>query len=303
MKHNGGRRPDEILAEIERTRSDMDATLNAIENRLTPGQLVDQGIDYLRNSGANEFVANLGGSVKHNPLPVALVGIGLAWLMAAGRKPGDYGYSSYDTDFGPSTTDKLRSRASDTLNRASETMSSAKQSFSQTAQSAKQSLSQTAQSFGQSAQSAKQSLAGTAQSMRERASSMSQSARQQVDRAKGGFEYMLREQPLVLGAIGLAIGAAVAAMAPRTRKEDEMMGEARDRLLDEAAEAGKERLERAQHVATAGKDAAKKEAERQGMSRGDGEDKSAAGPGASAKTSTVNEQPFYETPGGPRNLP
>ena len=77
MRHNGGRRPEEILAEIERTRTDMDATLSAIEHRLTPGQLVDQGIDYLRHSGANEFIANLGGSVKHNPMPVSLVGIGM----------------------------------------------------------------------------------------------------------------------------------------------------------------------------------------------------------------------------------
>ena len=39
MKHNGERRPEEIQAEIQRTRSNMDATLSAIENRLTPGQL------------------------------------------------------------------------------------------------------------------------------------------------------------------------------------------------------------------------------------------------------------------------
>ena len=293
MKHNGGRRPDEILAEIERTRSDMDATLNAIENRLTPGQLVDQGIDYLRNSGANEFIANLGGSVKHNSLPVALVGIGLAWLMAAGKKPGDHGYCGYDTDPGPSTTDKLRSRASDTLDLASGKMHSAKQSLGQTAASAKQSLSE------------------TAQGLRERAAAMGSSARQQMDRAKGGFEYMLREQPLALGAIGLAIGAVVAAMAPRTRKEDEMMGEARDRLLDEASQVGKEKLAQATQVAAAATDAAtdaaKKEAGRQGLTRGDGEDKSATAPGTStrtsAKTSTVNEQPFYEAPGGPRHLP
>ncbi|MGH8741625.1 MAG: DUF3618 domain-containing protein, partial [Burkholderiales bacterium] len=70
MRHNGERRPEEIQAEIARTRGDMDATLTAIEQRLTPGQLVDQGIDYIRNSGANEFVSNLGGSVKSNPMPV-----------------------------------------------------------------------------------------------------------------------------------------------------------------------------------------------------------------------------------------
>lgn len=242
MRHNGGRRPEEILAEIERTRTDMDATLSAIEHRLTPGQLVDQGIDYLRHSGANEFVANLGGSVKHNPLPVALVSIGLAWLMAAGKKP---------EDFGPSTTDKLRERASDTLNRASGTVESAKHRLSE-----------------------------TAQTMRERASGIASTTRQQAERAKGSFEYMLREQPLALGAIGLAIGAIVASVAPRTRQEDELMGEARDRLMEE-------KLGEVERVAGAAKDAATRA--------------STAKP--AGKTSTVNEQPFYESPGGPRNLP
>ena len=247
MKTNGGRRPDEIQADIERTRSDMDATLSAIENRLTPGQLVDQGIDYLRNSGANEFVSNLGNSVKQNPLPVALVGIGLAWLMASGRRADDYG-TAYEV--GPSTADKLRSRASETMNRASDKM-----------------------------QSAKQSLSETAQSVRERASAIGDSARQQMDRAKSGMDYMMREQPLALGAIGLAIGAIVAAMAPRTRKEDELMGEARDRLMERATEAGKEKIEEVKQAANT---VAQK---------------------TSAKTSTVNEQPYYESPGGPRDLP
>lgn len=259
MRHNGGRRPEEILAEIERTRSDMDATLSAIEHRLTPGQLVDQGIDYLRHSGANEFVANLGGSVKHNPLPVALVGIGLAWLMAAGKKPGEY--SSYDEEFGPSTTDKLRERASDTLSRASGTVESAKHRLSE-----------------------------TAQTMRERANGIASTTRQQAERAKGSFEYMLREQPLALGAIGLAIGAIVASMAPRTRQEDELMGEARDRLMEE-------KLGEVERVAGAAKDAATREAERQGLANPSSTAKPAG------KTSTVNEQPFYESPGGPRNLP
>lgn len=79
------RRPEEIQAEIRRTREQMDGTLSAIEQRFTPGQLVDQGLNYLRQSGGQEFVSNLGQQAKQNPLPVVLVGIGLAWLMATGK--------------------------------------------------------------------------------------------------------------------------------------------------------------------------------------------------------------------------
>src|SRR5687767_15933555 len=91
---NGSKRPDEILAEIDRTRGEMDRTLSAIEHRLTPGQLVDQGLDYLRHSGAAEFVQNLGGTAKQNPLPIALTAIGIGWLMALGREPAQPNYGS-----------------------------------------------------------------------------------------------------------------------------------------------------------------------------------------------------------------
>jgi len=204
MRHNGDRSPDEILAGIERTRSELDSTLSAIEHRLTPGQLVDQGLDYLRHSGANEFVQNLGGSVKHNPMPVALVGIGLAWLMAAGRSSGQSQAWSSESATG----------------------------------SAKQKMTQAGESISQAAQTA-----------RDRLSQATSGARQQYERVRGGYDSIVREQPLALGAIGVAIGAALAAAVPRTRKEDELMGAASERLTERAKQAGKEQLDKAQDVA------------------------------------------------------
>lgn len=212
MRHNGDRSPDEILAEIERTRSELDSTLSAIEHRLTPGQLVDQGLDYLRHSGANEFARNLGGSVKHNPMPVTLVGIGLAWLMASGRNSGP----SQSWSSGESAAGKM----------------------SEAAGSAKEKVSRAGESISQ-----------TARAARERLSQAGSGARQQYERVRGGYDSIVREQPLALGAIGIAIGAALAAALPRTRKEDELMGEASERLTEKAKEAGKEQLGKTQEVA------------------------------------------------------
>lgn len=212
MRHNGDRSPDEILAGIERTRSELDSTLSAIEHRLTPGQLVDQGLDYLRHSGANEFVRNLGGSVKHNPMPVSLVGIGLAWLMAAGRNSG----ASQSWSSGESAAGKM----------------------SEAAGSAKEKVSRAGESISQ-----------TAQAARERLSQAGSGARQQYERVRGGYDSIVREQPLALGAIGIAIGAALAAALPRTRKEDELMGAASEQLTEKAKEAGKEQLGKTQDVA------------------------------------------------------
>ncbi len=208
---NGSRRPDEILAEIDRTRGELDSTLSAIEHRLTPGQLVDQGLDYLRNSGGTEFVKNLGTSAKQNPLPVALVGIGLAWLMATNKRPGTATLAG---------TDAAQERISATAHSAMDTLGS-------TAQAARERASQ----LGESARQ------------------LGQSARHQVQRARSNVDYLVNEQPLALGAIGLAIGAVLAAAAPRTRQEDELMGETRERLAKKATEAGAEKAKQVMETA------------------------------------------------------
>lgn len=252
MKHNGehhgngSRRPDEILAEIERTRGEMDHTLTAIEQRLTPGQLIDQGLHYLKNSGGSEMVSNLGVQVKNNPLPLALVGVGLAWLMASSKNPPArepaWPYASMDEE-------SARARLGDRAHAAIGSISSA-------TDSAKQKLGETTQAMRDRVSSAG-----------ERVSQLGQSARQQMDRAKGGVDYMMREQPLALGALGVAIGALFAAMAPRTRKEDELMGSTRDQLLDQAKEVGKEKLEQVKDVAKTVTETATKEAEKKGLTK------------------------------------
>lgn len=232
MRTNGERRPDEIQAEIERTRGEMDRTLSAIEQRLTPGQLVDQGMDYLRHSGATEFAQNLGGAAKQNPLPVALAGIGIAWLMALGRQPAQHqGYGAqWTSGSSASSGPGMRESMSSMKDRANEKIGAMKDRASGTMQSASESYN-----------SARQRLSGTM-------SSVADTTRQQYERARGSLDYLVNEQPLLLGAIGLAIGAALGAAAPRTRKEEEMMGEASRNLMEKAKETGSQQLEKAKEI-------------------------------------------------------
>ncbi len=78
-------RPEDIKAGIDQERARVDATLEEIERRLTPGQLVDEVLRHARGPGT-DFVANLGRTLAANPIPTALVGVGLAWLLLA-RQP------------------------------------------------------------------------------------------------------------------------------------------------------------------------------------------------------------------------
>lgn len=72
----------ELEREIQAQRSQVESKIDEIQQRLSPGQLVDELLSYGKTHGGGDFVANLGRSATTNPLPVALVGIGLAWLMA-----------------------------------------------------------------------------------------------------------------------------------------------------------------------------------------------------------------------------
>ena len=118
---------------------------------------------------------------------------------------------------------------------------------------------------GETAQGARGRIRRTAEGTRRRfgragrsAREAAQSARSRVRRARGGFTHLLEERPLLVGAIGLAIGAALGAILPTTRREDEWFGETRDGLKERA----REELEKGRRVAHRAYDTARSEAER-----------------------------------------
>ncbi|WP_064693925.1 DUF3618 domain-containing protein [Rhizobium aegyptiacum] len=74
----------ELQREIDQDRQRLGERIDAIQERMSPGQMVDEFLAYAKNSGGSEFVGNLGRTLKENPLPVALMGVSLAWLMAKG---------------------------------------------------------------------------------------------------------------------------------------------------------------------------------------------------------------------------
>jgi hypothetical protein len=73
----------QLEREAEDTRTQLARTLDELRERITPGQLVDQAVDYAKDSGGGMFVRNLGRQTVANPIPVALIGAGIGWLMLA----------------------------------------------------------------------------------------------------------------------------------------------------------------------------------------------------------------------------
>ena len=79
--------PGRIEQDLDRTRARLDSRLSELQDRLSPGQVLDDLMGYFRGSEGADFGRNLLDSVKSNPLPAALTGIGLAWLMASNPHP------------------------------------------------------------------------------------------------------------------------------------------------------------------------------------------------------------------------
>ena len=104
--------PRRIEHDLDQTRSRLDGHLTELQQRLSPGQVLDDVMRYFRGSEGADFGRSLLDSVRANPLPAALTGIGVAWLMTANPRGGAIGPSSaangtgkaraYDRTSGPS---------------------------------------------------------------------------------------------------------------------------------------------------------------------------------------------------------
>src|SRR5436309_14024685 len=104
-----------IQADIDQTRSNMDRTFDAIESKLTPGQLLQEAWGIFKGgSGAGASKALR--IAKQHPLPAAVIGLGVGWLLldssrTTGGERGGYGRSrqSYSgTPDYPGTRDAFR---------------------------------------------------------------------------------------------------------------------------------------------------------------------------------------------------
>ena len=85
----------ELEREAEAIRSRVADTAESLKAKLTPGQIIDELTSVFSGSGGTEALSNLKLQVQDNPLPLVLVGTGLAWLMFGkghpfgGDSPGD----------------------------------------------------------------------------------------------------------------------------------------------------------------------------------------------------------------------
>lgn len=336
---NESRNPEQIERELEETRTNVDKTISALQDKVSPGQMIDETIGYLSkgSGGPKEYFANLGETFKENPVPTALIAMGLGWLMVSSssggssnqrgyyrQRSGPYGSEPYDeltseevyippearypserssSRGGVRISEKVRGHGARISERTGSAKDNVKDRVHSGATSAKDSVRSGAESVRSGAASVKDSLRSgaaevkhrigdTMENVREslhhrgektryRMRDMSYGARRRGQRmghrgqyrlrqAQGGYQRMLNEQPLVLGALGIAVGVAIGYALPATRREDEWFGETRDQLAQQAKETGQAYGEKAQRVAQSAIEGAKQEADNQNLTQQSG---------------------------------
>jgi hypothetical protein len=200
--------------------------------------------------GARQTMTNAGSTtvdtVKTNPIPTALVAVGLGWLIASairGRRGTEdrrivagpprireERYLGYEDEGGPFETAFEEGYVYPRRHRSAE-VREPRVGRAQSVKAKAESIAHDASAKAREARARAQVVARNAGAESRR---VARRAGMQVRRAERGFERELGHNPLAFGAVALAIGAGIGMLLPHTDVEDRIVGERKDKLLDGA---------------------------------------------------------------------
>ena len=223
-------------------------------------------------SSAGEVVVDTGSDIleiiQRNPIPAALTGLGLAWLYmnrSSGR-PAYGARSGSHTWRGTSDYGQYRSEARGPYQaRPYSDRGTGGGTLEQAQRKAGDAVSTVQETAGDAADTVRETASDVVDTVRETAGDLVDRAQSGVQRTGGGLMQMAQENPLMTAGVAAALGAAAGFYLPATRREDQLMGRARDRMMGQAQEVTQDAVEKVQRVAGEVQDTARKEAEREGL--------------------------------------
>jgi hypothetical protein len=195
-----------------------------------------------------DFVNSLQDAVRENPVPAALIGMGVLWMFMGGSKTSLFGGDGRKSIFrtamrgaeqvGNAVRD-TGEHASSTLSRAADVAagtSQATDAVRQASAAVRNAASRTASQAADAVSSAYDATTHVASRAAETVSNATMTATATGAKWGTNLSDLFDRQPLLLGAVGLAIGAGIAASVPTTEAEKKVMGEASDFIRDTVTE-------------------------------------------------------------------
>ncbi len=245
--------PDRVQRQIKaRARGEVDQLkANAKEKVRTTMKDLEHEVEYRGRS--------MWRTVKDNPVPATLMGVGLAWMVANSVRDED----SYDPDqYGPADSyPRAYPPAS-----VHGTAGAAELEYASEDHDGDESMMDRAEKMGdrvreegaEAVQKARDKAEDAVDAVQDRASELVDEGRHQVSeardrasewghrvehramRAERRVEHAIQDNPLAAGAMAAALGFAAGLMVPETQREHEMMGHTRDRMMDKAQTSAKD---------------------------------------------------------------
>lgn len=285
-----------IRAEIVETRERMGDTLDEIGERLNPHVVTERVKDGIRDAtiGRVENMARSAAdtmgearstmmdTIRDNPIPTAMVAVGLGWLFWNGRRASSADSDRYSYYGSTRARERLYSSGAgypygsnlytgegqyagerqgeqyglyaDQYGEEEGRMERARERVSELGHEAKERASDVADR----AQDMAHSVADRTQDM---AHTVADRTRRGARRVEDSFY----GNPLAMGAVTMALGVAAGLAIPETDREAELMGGARDRLVDRMKDAAEDAKEKVQNVASRAMEETKTAAREEGL--------------------------------------
>lgn len=290
---------EEVLRRIEATRERMGETIERIGDRVHPDRVqhelkarAREQVDELKHNvkrkakntmddvqhGVREKGRGVWDTIRENPLPAGMVGVGLAWLMANGTRHSDdatyrsnaspfdrpggydrhqpvpnryrplesasYAYDddlAFDHDFDDDDQSAIGDAADQIRAKSFDALDDARGKGQHAAYAAREKGGELADSAREQVRSARRGIRHAGSAARGWASDAEHSAR----RAERRVEHAIEDNPFAAGAVAMALGLAAGLMIPESDREREMMGPTRARLKDQAETKAREVADRA----------------------------------------------------------
>lgn len=329
----GGEDTAAIRAEINETRGRLSDTLNELGERLNPHVVKEQvtervkegireatigRVEHMARSAKDTVNATRSGitdTIRDNPVPAAMVAVGLAWMLFNGKRDNrstsysssdqdyDRGYDRsydsvgasgaysrsgsqfagsypYDSEYG---SEESEGRVSRVVGDVRDRVGHAAESVADTVKDGAGAVADRGRRLAQRAGSAATSAASAVSS---RAADMSRSVATRTTQGARRLEDTFYENPLAMGAVTLAIGVMAGLAAPVSDREVELMGDARERVADRVRDVAQEAKDKARHVADRLVDEGKRAVKEEGLTSIGSNNQSGTGMGTTGMGAT-----------------
>ena len=274
---------DRIERDLARTRARMDSRLEELQDHLTPTQMLNDAFGYFRGGDGADFTKDLVTRARANPLPVALTGIGIAWLMAATQKPSptpqakprhddvearlqlaEGSVHRFDHDDDASYAGRLddaRGKAVGVARTATDTASSYAQRIKDAVTSASQSLRETSHDLTANASDALHRLGNSTD---KHGAALQEGTQHMANSSRNAFS-AIASNPFALGGIAALVGLVAGSLLPVSDEEQHALGATASKLRTAGRDLAQDVVDRGGHVATDTLEAIKGSAEAHGL--------------------------------------